>query len=115
MFPVHHIFFMICEVLTTKGGISFFVRMDPSVYTIHTKIDKSLVDMFKDAIGKLSVTMADSMIISPNHFGTEQKELDRGRSVRTCSMFAKFVRDACNRCLDNLIRVLGSPELTTIL
>jgi hypothetical protein len=39
------------------------------MHTIHMKIDMSL-DMFKVAIGILSVVVADLLIISPKQFGT---------------------------------------------
>jgi hypothetical protein len=39
------------------------------MHTIHTKIGRSH-KMFKDAIGILSIVVADSVIISPKHFGT---------------------------------------------
>jgi hypothetical protein len=39
------------------------------MHTIHMKIGRSL-NMFKDAIGILSVVVADLVIIAPKQFGT---------------------------------------------
>jgi hypothetical protein len=93
--------------------------MDPSMHTIHMKIDRSLVDMFKDVIGILSVAVANSVRISPKHFGREPKAVDavdhKATVYALAQCFPCISATACNRCLNNLIGVLESTELTTIL
>jgi hypothetical protein len=69
MFPVHHIFFHDMYSIDYYRKNLLFIRLEPSMHTIHIKIGRSL-DMFKDAIGILSVVVADSVIISSKHFGT---------------------------------------------
>jgi hypothetical protein len=69
MFPMHHIFFLdMCSIGYYRKNL-LFVWLEPSMHTIHMKIGRSL-DMFKDAIGILSVVVADLVIIAPKQFGT---------------------------------------------
>jgi hypothetical protein len=69
MFPMHHIFFLdMCSIGYYRKNL-LFVRLETSMHTIHMKIGMSL-DMFKVAIGILSVVVADLLIISPKQFGT---------------------------------------------
>jgi hypothetical protein len=69
MFPLHHIIFHdMCSIGYYRKNL-LLVRLEHSTHTIHMKIGRSL-EMFKDAIGILSIVVADSVIISPKHFAT---------------------------------------------